>query len=78
MWEENYTDLVGLIKFSEQLSTVNNINSFEISTVRMDTDDHMESCSAISGLSAEPKLTMATIVGNLQTSKFLYVWNFQW
>lgn len=58
-----------VVLISEQLSTVNNIDSFDISTVRMDTDDHMASCPAASGLSAEPKLDIVTIDGHLQTTK---------
>lgn len=70
-WREgkHYTDLVRLFQFSEQLSTVNNVDSFDISTVRIDTDDHMASCPAASGLSAEPKLDIVTIDGHLQTTK---------
>lgn len=58
-----------VVLISEQLSTVNNIDTFDISTVRMDTDDHMASCPATSGLSAEPKLDIVTIDGHLQTTK---------
>lgn len=66
------------MEIGEQFSTVNNVDSFDISTVRMDTDDHIESCPAASGLSAEPKLDIATIDGHLQTSKMWCIWwNFQ-
>lgn len=58
-----------VVLISEQLSTVNNIDTFDISTVRMDTDDHMASCPAASGLSTEPKPDIVTIDGHLQTSK---------
>lgn len=57
------------IEMGEQIPAVNNMDSFDISTVRMDIDDHVPSSPTTSGLSAEPQLTIATIDGHLKTSK---------